>query len=346
MTFGGRNRGGTGTYARSLQFALEERRDLELEVIEAEGRGLPATLDWLLRGARRRLRDAQVELLHCPAVVAPWNLPGPFVVTIHDHSSKLFPADHPAEWRAYEDWFLPARARAAARVITGTRFARDQLVGDLGIDPGRVAVTPYGVDPTFHRAGGQRPPANPRRPPRLLFPGAPAARKNLEQALSALASAAPGGRLAAAVLQISGATEADFPGHADAIRRMGLTRRVHWLGQIPPARMPALVALADVVVYPSRYEGFGFPAVEAMAAGTPLVASSAACLPEVVADGGLLVDPDDVEGLRQALESVLDDPALADRLSAAGRSRAGTFTWQRCAALTVEVYREALATSR
>lgn len=347
MTFARSDRGGTGTYARAMQAALGARDDVALEIIEAPRRGLLPTLDWLLRGARDRLDAQPVDLLHCPAVMAPWRAGVPYLVTIHDHSSKLFPADHPPEWRVYEGLVLPRRARAAERVLTGTEFARAELVADLGLDPARVVVTPYGVDPGFHRVAGRRPTLHhPDGPAKLLFPGAPTVRKNLGLVLTAMAEAHPDSRLSRAVLEISGADETGFQAHAQSIAALGLADRVRWLGQVPAGRMPEVVAAADAVVFPSLYEGFGFPAVEAMAAGTPVVASSAACLPEVIGDGGLLVDIEDAEGFRKALEGILDDPQRAEALGEAGRSRAARYTWERCAELTVEIYREVLATSR
>jgi glycosyltransferase involved in cell wall biosynthesis len=343
LTFANRNQAGSGVYARSLAAALEARSDIDLTILAAPRSGLLATLDWLLRGANRALAARPPALLHCPAVVAPWNLRVPYVVTIHDHSSALFPADHPAEWLAYEKWFLPRRARAAERVITGTQFARAQLVEAFRLDPARVVVTPYGVDPRFHAAGRDRRPLDGEEAQLLLFPGAPVARKNLEAVLEAMAGAPAGSRLASARLAISGALAEAYPTHVERTRRLGLGGRVDWLGKVPAEAMPALLAAATVVVYPSRYEGFGLPALEAMAAGTPLVASNAACLPEVVGDGGLLVAPDDVPALRQALEAVLTQPELRQRLVEAGRRRASAFTWERCAELTLRTYHAVLA---
>jgi len=106
--------------------------------------------------------------------------------------------------------------------------------------------------------------------------------------------------------------------------------------------MPALMAAAAAVVYPSHYEGFGLPPLEAMAAGRPVVASNASSLPEVLGDAALLVDPSDETGFARAVESVLTDQQLRERLIAAGRTQARKFTWERCAERTVDAYRLAL----
>ena len=342
MTLADRNLGGTGTYARSLASALEERDDLQVDRISTPRRGVPATLDWLLRGANWQLSKKRPALLHCPAVVVPWNVPVPYLVTVHDHSSRLFPEDHPAEWMAYERWLLPGRLRSAAMVLTGTEFARRQLVKAFGLDPMRVTTTPYGVRAVFAEAGRAHGRGGRRGQPELLFPGAPTYRKNLEAVLEAMAGDDAAG-MADARLSISGATAAAFPAQVERIRGLGLEQRVEWLGQLSEMELAARMAAAAAVVYPSRYEGFGFPALEAMAAGVPLVASTAACLPEVIGDGGLLVAPDDVAGLREALNAVLTRPELASRLAEAGRRRAADFTWQRCADRTVECYRAVLS---
>ena len=345
MTFADRNSGGTGTYARSLLAALEGRDDLTTRRIGVpSGASTTNTLRWLGGGARRALaQPPRTDLLHCPAFVVPWRSPLPYVVTIHDAAARHEPRDHPLEWRAYDRWFLPERARHAQAVITGTHHAAADLARHYGIRPERIRVTPYGIDDVFLAPQPEHRPALARSPPRLLFPGAPIPRKNLGLVLQALAAAPPGSRLAKATLAITGATASDFPEPARQIRSLGLEGRVSWLGVVEFAKLPGTLRTADLVVYPSRHEGFGFPPLEAMAAGTPVVASTASCLPEVLGDGALQVSPDDLGGFIEAVESVLTRPELRARLVEAGRRRASGFTWARCAEQTVAVYREATA---
>src|SRR5262249_49433898 len=151
---------------------------------------------------------------------------------------------------------------------------------------------------------------------------------NLEIVLRALAAAPPDSAPGSAVLKISGATAGQFPDYAGRVAELGLARRVEWLGQVPREQLPQTMASAAVVVYPSLYEGFGFPPREAMAAGTPVVASNASCLPEILGDAAVLVDPNDDAALCRVLEQVLTDTSLRERLIAAGRARAATFTWE------------------
>lgn len=338
MTFADRNRGGTRVYARSLLAALRERDDVIAWVIGGPKRSnLPGTMAWLARGAHRAVKDKPPNVLHCPSFVAPWRIPLPYVVTVHDAGGRRFPQDHPLEWRVYDRGFLASRLRAAARVITGSKFARDEIVAVYGLAPERVAVIPYGLDARYMtRTDVER--RDERRV--ILFPGAPVARKNLDAVLECMAGARAGSALATAFLEISGATADRFPHHVRRIEALGLRTRVAWLGQLSAEDMHRTMSGATVVVYPSFYEGFGFPPLEAMAAGTPVVASDRGSLPEVLGQAALLVDPRDIGALATALESVMTNEQLRDRLRREGQAHARTFTWARCAELTCDLYRE------
>ena len=340
MTFPNRNQSGSGTYARSLVAALEARDDVKTVTVSApDGTNFAGTLSWLLRGAGARLRSRPASLVHCPTFVTPWNLPVPFVTTVLDLSTRKFPQDFPLEWRVYERWLVPGRARTAARVVAISEVTRRDVIAEYGVHPDRVVTIHPGVDRGFFAPMAPAPPSG---PPHLLFPGAPVARKNLELVLNCLAAAPNGSATSEAELDISGARAESFPALALRIESLGLTQRVHWLGLVKREDMPGLMVGAAAVLYPSLYEGFGLPPLEAMAAGSPVIASNASCLPEVLGDAAILVEPTDQRGLAEALEAVLTRDEVRQRLVAAGRARARTFTWERCAESTVEVYRQAL----
>jgi glycosyltransferase involved in cell wall biosynthesis len=342
VTFARRNLGGGGVYARELLEALAACEGVRpTEISGPAAGGLAGTLRWLLVGARHACAGFSPDLVHCPAFVAPWNLPVPYVVTIHDLSSRRFPEDHPFEWRVYERRMLPALARRAAMVLTGSDHARQSLIEGLGLDPDRVVVTPYGLGERYRRQLA-RPVPGPTEGAALLFVGAPVRRKNLELVLRLLAAAAPGSALRRARLEIAGASAADFPRHRQWIEAHGLRGRVSWLGRVTEDGLLQAYRRAAALVYPSLHEGFGFPPLEAMAVGIPVVASNATCLPEVLGDAALLEDPADEAAFARALEEVLSRPGLRARLVEAGRRRATLFTWSRCAELTVRAYREAL----
>jgi alpha-1,3-rhamnosyl/mannosyltransferase len=238
---------------------------------------------------------------------------------------------------------MPARLREAAMVITGSEFARRDVAAAYALKPDRVVAIPYGLDPRYLKSESRREPGDARGP--ILFPGAPIGRKNLDAVLRVMA-ARLNGSLGRVALEISGASEDNFPAVAARIRSLGLETRVRWLGQVPQEQMPELIASASLVVYPSFYEGFGFPPLEAMAVGTPVVASDRGSLPEVLGNAALLVDPADDRALSEALEAVLTRSELRERLSQAGREQAATFTWDKCAQKTYEVYRSVTAESR
>lgn len=264
------------------------------------------------------------------------------MVTVHDAATRRVPGDHPLEWRLYDRALMPGRLRDAHRVITGSEFGRREVTAEYALNPDRVVAIPYGLDSKLFAA-----PAESRHPDSesILFPGAPVKRKNLDLVLRCMAAASTGA-VSRACLSISGAREEDFPAESARVRSLGLEKRVRWLGHVPQEEMPNVMAEASVVVYPSLYEGFGFPPLEAMAVGTPVVASDRGSLPEVLGDGALLVDIGEDRPFCEALEAVLTRPDLRERLSQAGRDRARSFTWERCAEKTVDLYRAVLAESR
>lgn len=349
MTFPSRNGGGVGVYARRLVEALGRRSDVRVWETSGPTRsGIAGTVRWLARGAREAIGARRPDLLHCPGFVAPWSVPVPFVVTVHDAAARRFPADHPLEWRVYNRHLMPARLRAAARIIAVSDFARDEVIEVYGVRADRVVAVPEGVDERFFQ------PVPPVRPAAggngthrsLLFPGAPLGRKNLAAVLRCMAAADPDSELGRASLHITGARAEDFRGQAALARELGLEARVRWLGQVPADDMPGVLAAASVVVYPSLYEGFGFPPLEAMAVGTPVVASNRASLPEVLGDAAIQVDPTDGRALGEAIEAVLARTEVREGLRERGRRWARRFSWDRCAELTVQVYRDALGEDR
>ena len=352
MTFPYRNpASGSSVYAVSLAHALGRVPSVQpLELSGPRSAGLPATLHWLVGGARTAIRAAAARLLHCPAFITPWRSPVPIVISMLDAAAFRFPADYPPEWRLYNRFVLPRLARRARGVIAVSEAAREDIALHYRIPAPRIAVTYLGVRETYYtppepaqvdelraRLGGEE--------PLLLFVGAPLERKNLQLVLETMDAAAAGSVLSQARLVVSGAAAHDFPHHLRRIAARGLSDRVRWLGRVDAACMPVLYAAADVLVYPSFYEGFGLPPLEAMAVGTPVVASTAGSLPEVLNDAALLVEPTDVGGFAAAVEAVLTRPELRGRLIAAGRTQVTRYTWDRCAELTAAAYRAAVANS-
>src|SRR5579859_1364941 len=341
MTFANRNRGGTLVYARSLFASLREREGVAAWVISGPSRpDFARTLAWLVRGARKAIAIKPPDILHCSSFVATWGVRVPTVITVHDAAGRRFPEDHPLEWRVYDRGLLGGRLRAAARVITGSEFARKEVIDAYELDANRVVAVPYGLDQRYLTGQTE---ADDHMDAPMLFPGAPVGRKNLDALLRVMAAADPISALGRASLQITGAVAERFPHYVRMIESLGLASRVRWLGQITPDEMMRTTASASLVAYPSLYEGFGFPPLEAMAMGTPVVASDRGSLAEVLGDAAILVDPTDDAALARALEAVLTKRDLRAWLRQAGIAHARTFTWTRCAERTHDVYRAVLA---
>lgn len=298
---------------------------------------------WTHLGLRSELVRSRPDLLFVPSHVIPVGCPVRSVVTIHDvgylwHRS----AYSPLAWLLL-DLGTRYNARVARWIIADSQATARDLTAHFRVRPERTRVAYLGAPPV------QDVPRDPLllsryglQDPYYLFVGTLHPRKNLERVLRAFARIVR--RPARPVLlALAGAA-----GHGSAtliawIRRLRIEDRVRLLGYVPAADLAGLYAGAVGFVFPSLYEGFGLPALEAMAWGAPVLSSTTSSLPEVVGDAGLLVDPYDVAGLADAMELLLEDADLRERLIAAGRARAPQFSWDRCAEETEAVLHDALA---
>jgi glycosyltransferase involved in cell wall biosynthesis len=303
----------------------------------------PTNLGWTLVGLPRAAARARVDLIHAPAYTAPFWSRVPVVLTIHDVSY----ARHP-EWYPYRrDWarrlFYRRSAWAAAHVITDSAFSATEITAAYRIPSSRITVAPLGVDPEFaHASGAGELPAGVTEP-YLLHVGDMHERRNLTLVVDALLAARRHfGRAAGLSLVLVGADH----GIGDALCAIAAEAdapdAVVLLGQVSDEWLQALYRGATALVYPSLYEGFGLPVLEAMAAGTPVIASRAASMPEVLGDAGMLLDPLDATAWTEAVVKVVNDEHVRERMRHAGRARAATFTWERTALTTLGVYRRVL----
>ncbi len=237
-------------------------------------------------------------------------------------------------------WFYRRSAVRADLVITDSQFSRLEIEAAYGIPAERIRVIPLGVGAPFLVADA-RAVAPPDDGPVILHVGDLHPRRNVGVLVEALALLRRrGDALKHTVLVLAGADRgsgAAVQARADAL---GLGSAVHRVAAADDATVVAWMRRASLLAYPSLYEGFGLPALEAMAAGTPVVASTAASIPEVVGEAGLLVDPSDVRAWYDALAAVLESPSRRAQMREAGVARAATFTWRRTARATCDVYRE------
>lgn len=298
---------------------------------------------WLAREAARR----NIDLLHHAGGVIP---PGPGIgrfpaaLTIHDLQPLLMPENFSPVKRRWLATMLPRSARSARVVLTPSDPASTSVVEQLHVPAHRVLTVPHGVEAPAPVAPERQAEVRARyrlgpQGPVVLYPAITYPHKDHVTLVRAFARLAPSHPEATLVLPGgAGPSEVEVIG---AVRASGVGDQVRRLGRIPWDDLDPLYALASVVAVPSRFEGFGAPALEGMAAGVPVVVADATALPWVVGEAGLRVDPGDVPRWAEALGRVLDQPAVAATLAAAGRDRAATFTWGRAAAALAQGYRRA-----
>jgi glycosyltransferase involved in cell wall biosynthesis len=296
---------------------------------------LLAGFPWALRRDR-----ADVALFQ---YVTPPLCPCPAVVAIHDVSFE----DH-SDWfepmqRARMRLTTPASARRAAHVITLSQFTRNELIGRYRLDPQRVSVVPLAAAPRFKPDDEEHSRAAVARLtlPRsfVLAVGNLQPRKNLRRLLVAFAKARKAGLEHGLVLAGQPGWRAQELLHT--IDALGLREVVMLTGYVSDDELVALYNLADVFAYPSLYEGFGLPIVEAMACGTPVLTSSTTCLPELAGDAALLVDPSDEDALAAGLLRLAGDMALRAQLHKRGLARAASYSWERTARATMALLKDA-----
>lgn len=315
-----------------------------LRVLRVRTASRPLRLLWEQTVLPWRLRQLRIDVLHSPHHTTPIAPCGcGRVVTFHDLTFFLLPERYPTTRRLYFQTVTRLSALVADAVITPSEAVRQDAVRILRLPPRRVIVTPEAAGPAFGPQDTGAVEAVRRRygleEPFLLSVGSLEPGKNRERLLQALV------RLRARGLEhtlaIVGQRAWRYEGEAPLARRLGLADSVRFLGYVPPADLPALYSGADLFVFPSLYEGFGLPALEALACGTPVVASNVSALPEVVGDAALQVDPLDTEALAGAMESVLRDDGLRVDLRERGLRRAREFSWERTARETLAVYEQA-----
>lgn len=294
---------------------------------------------------RRGTRQTRFDLYHEPNFLS-FPFDGPTVVTVHDLSWIRFPEAHPEKRvRALNRYFEPSLRRASI-VLTDSEFVRQEVIDVFGVPPERIVAIPLGVNAQFHprqpaETAEARLPQGLEHGRYFLAVGTLEPRKNLIAAVRAHAMLPPGLQQRFPLVLAGGRGW-----HNQSLDRElapGLASgAIRATGYLSGPALACLTAGATASVYPSVYEGFGLPPLEAMASGVVAITSDCASLPEVVGGAGLLVDPRDVPGLSRAMQETVESPGLREKLCALGLARAEGFTWERCASETVAAYHLAL----
>src|SRR5918912_4264859 len=295
----------------------------------------------------------KIDLLHCPYWSSPLWSPWPTVVTVHDVIQFVLPE---YAWRKISRVYfglVSAGARRAQAVITVSECSKQDIMKILGLGPERIHVIGNAVDASLYPVRDAWLLANVRErygiaPRFVLYFGGFDMRKNVPRLIEAYA------RLPEALrreyqLVIAGRYQhlghPLYPDPRETVARLGLDSNVIFTGQIREQDKAPLYSAATVFPFPSLYEGFGMPVLEAMACGSPVVTSNVSALPEVAGDAGLLVNPYTPEAISEALLELLESAARRDDLSRRGLERARRFTWPQVAEQTVRVYKQILCAS-
>lgn len=348
-------RTGTETYSLHLIRALlnlgsghrfrlytNGRASLSSPDAEVEIRSIPFPRLWthLRLSAEMALRPPDV--LFVPAHVIPLIHPAASVVTVHDLGYLHYPESHRAWDRRYLDWSTRWSARQAAAVLVDSTATGRDLVQAYGISPAKIHVVYLGRDESLRRVEDLDLVARTRARYNLgerylLYVGTLQPRKNLARVVEAFARVISQLDLSDVQLVLAGKKGWSYDALFARVSQLGLDSRVIFPGYVPDADLPALLSGAIAFVYPSLYEGFGIPVLEAGACGVPVITSNTSSLPEVAGDAAILVDPHDVDAIADAMCRIITDEALRAELARRGLENVKRFSWEKCARETLAV---------
>ncbi len=351
---------GIGVFTLSMLKALADRdgvrcigmahrelscaEELRQSGVEMEAQAAPSGVWWQQLVLPRRLAGSDIDLLWSPLLTLPVRNPIPGVVTIHDLTPLVLPEAHRLKVRLSLLPFLASTLRQARCVAVDSKATAEDVkerfpacsdrvqVVYPGIDSGFVPGAPAAIAATREGLGCPH--------GFILFSGTLEPRKNLSTLLDAWEALVKtsSNPLPLVITGPYGWKSRSLAARIEQLRALGL----QYLGRLPRAHQVQVMQAASIFVYPSRYEGFGLPAAEAMACGIPTIASNRSSLPEVVGDAGLQIDPDDGRQLQEAIAKIADDDGLGSDLGERGRDRVRRFTWQKAASEMEAIFLEIL----
>jgi glycosyltransferase involved in cell wall biosynthesis len=295
-----------------------------------------------------KLRRLRADLYHSPHYVFPFFTPCPSVVTVHDVIHLLFPQYLPSRLAGHYARFMIRRALDKAELIlTVSDASKRDLLTFFDVRPEKIKVVPNGINSTITKSLSDEELDRVRERYQIkgrtvLFVGNIKPHKNVERLIAAFAKVRENPGLSNLTLIVVGDDISKYPSLRRAVVRHQVRGNVRFFGFVPEMTLVALYKIADVFAFPSLYEGFGLPPLEAMANGTPVVTSNISSLPEVVGDAALTVDPYNIDDIASSIRRILEDEHLKARLIAAGYERARRYSWQQSVIQIHQAYQQAL----
>jgi glycosyltransferase involved in cell wall biosynthesis len=329
-------------YERSLErLSMFDYPNLRIFQIAATGQ--VAQLGWKQLVLPRLLEKHNIDVVHYPSFIASLRTEAPSVLTVHDLCFSLFPETFSRVRRQYYQYIIPRSIGHCDSIIADSDSTKKDLVERVKTGNGNIETVHLGVDPLiFFHIKNENERRRIRRKynlpePFLLYVGTLEPRKNIARLIRAFAYGIVSKGLPHHLV-VAGRKGWLYEEIFQEVRLFNLSGRVSFPGYVGQSDLAALYSLAHAFVYPSLYEGFGLPCLEAMSCGTPVIASDRASLPEIVGDSALMIDPLSVDSLADALRTICTDEALWRRLSEKGIQRACHFSWLTTAKKTLEVY--------
>jgi glycosyltransferase involved in cell wall biosynthesis len=291
----------------------------------------------------------EIDLLHSLHYTKPLRLTCASVVTFHDMTYYLYPQLHTRTRRMVFPTAMRLSSRQADAIIAVSESTRMDVIRVLQIDPEKIYTTHLGVDPSFRVISDiesrERAASEYRLPEKfILYLGTIEPRKNLPVLIRSYRQLVESGTEYKLVLV--GKYGWMYKEVLNLVNELDIEDKVCFTGYVPQEDLPLVYNLSSLFVYPTIYEGFGLPALEAMACGVPVITSNVASLPEIVGDAGILIPVDDVDALHNAMRRILQDEGLREKLIQDGLVRSKSFSWERTAQLTHQVYLSVLGNSQ
>ena len=312
-------------------------------------KNLPTGLKWLWDYIilPMEIKRVNPHLIHIPDAGLPWLYRGKVVATIHDIAPYLFPYYLPTLREKLKYRLKLLSLKRADRIIAISKSTAEDLINYLHIPKRKIRIIPYGIDKKFSPLPQEKSKKHVEenfniKENFILYVGALSPNKNVMRLLEAFSLLIKSGIRNYPLLIVASTKNPNYPYLLRKTFELGIDKFVHWLNSQPQEKLVYLYNACTLFVFPSLYEGFGLPPLEAMACGAPVVASNTSSLPEVVGDAGILVNPKNPEDIFKAMRKVLLSSSLREEMSEKALKRAKNFSWKKTAGETLEVYREVL----